>query len=520
MTAELLPPNLAQTAHNVVLHNGGVRSLFSPVQVAAPTKPGVKKTIFRFGRRQPEDKYWFTWTTPVNVVNGPIAGDVSERTYFTGDGRPKKTDFSLALQGGTDYPFAAYDLGVPAPKSAPSVENVVGKGPEVVETRAYVYTNVTAWGEESGPSPAALGEAKATHVCKLTLTDPLPSGAYAINARRIYRSVTSSAGTNYYYVAQLPAGTLEFVDSLDIASVGEPLPSLDWDMPPDALAGLIALPSGALCGFTGKQVCFSVIGAPYAWPQKYRLTCDYEIVAVAAMGQGVVVLTEGYPYLINTGDPEGAMMIRLDEEQSCVSARSVASYQGGVLFASPDGLVLVNSEGSEIVTRALFDNRTWRARGPENIFAVKHDGRYYGFWKEGGFVFDASGNFTTHSITSTAAYVDPVLDQLYLTDADGLTIRKWDSGAALTHEYRTKRMNLPAPANFSCAQVKANTFADLRFRVFGDGILVHEEAVTSPEPFRLPGGFRSRLYEFEIAGTDHWTAFALAASMQELKREF
>jgi hypothetical protein len=258
------------------------------------------------------------------------------------------------------------------------------------------------------------------------------------------------------------------------------------------------------------------------------------------MGQGVVVLTDGCPYFINTGDPEAAQMMRLDEEQACVSARSVAPYQGGVLYASPDGLVLVAQSGVNVVTEKIFDNKSWRALGPETIFAVKHDSRYYGFWTTGGFVLDVDGSFTTHDITASAAYVDPVLDQLYV--AVGTKIQKWDAGTAKAHVWKSKRMNLAAPVNFACAQIKSNSFANLTFRVTttldsadqaasaasaSNGLLVangatvtHTRAVTSPEPFRLPSGFRSRLYEFAVSGTAHWTAFAVASSIKELKREF
>ncbi len=518
ITPELLPAHLAQTAQNVVLHNGGVRSLAAPVDVATPTKAGTKKTIYRFGRNQPEGQYWLTWTTPVHVVKGPIAGDTTERTYYTGDGVPKKTDMTLALQSGTDYPMAFYNLGVPAPTSAPVLDVVAGTGPEVEETRAYVYTNVTAWGEESGPSPADLIGVTSALVAKLTLSAPLPTGAYNISARRIYRSVTSSAGTQYYFVGEVPAATAEFTDAVDTTAIGEPLATLDWDMPPDDLAGLIALPSGALCAYSGKQVCFSVIGAPYAWPAKYRLTCDYNVVAVFPMGQGVVVLTDGYPYLINTGDPEAAQMLRLDEEQACVSARSVAPYGGGVLYASPDGMVLVTASGCNVVTKDLFDRAAWQALGPANLFGAKHDNRYYGFLANGGFVLDASGNFSTHTLTATAAYVDPVLDQLYI--AVGTKIQKWDAGSALAHAWKSKRFNLSAPFQYAWVQIKANSFSSLTFKLFIDGALKHTQVVTSRDPFRLPGGFRAHLYECEISGTSHWTAFALASSVEELKNGF
>ena len=515
ITPELLPPNLAQTALNVRLHNGGVQSLKAPVTIATPTKTGSAETIYRFGKNQPENQYWFKWTTPVNVARGPIAGDTEEKTYFSGSGLPQKTKFDMATGSGTDYPMVSYNLKVPAPTVAPTLTLVGGAGPVVSETRAYVYTNVSAWGEESAPSPASIGTASSTMVAQLSGFSAVPTGSYDITQRYIYRSVSSSSGTNYYHVGTISAATTSFTDNVDIASIGEPLPSLDWDTPPDDLAGLIALPSGAMCGFSKKEVCFSVIGAPYAWPQKYYLTCDYNIVAVAAMGQGVIVLTDGFPYFINSSDPESAQMIRLDEEQSCVAARSVVSFGGGVVYASPDGLVSITQSGTTILTKDLYDNETWRALSPANIFAVKHDNRYYGFLASGGFILDTSGNFTFHDITATSAYVDPVLDQLYV--AVGNYINKWDAGTAKNHVWKSKRHNLGKPEAFACAQIKANSFANTTFKMYVDGVLKYTKAVTSAEAFRLPSGFKSRIYEFEISGTDHWTSAYVAGSMEELK---
>ena len=515
ITPELLPPNAAQVAKNVRLHNGGVASLKTPTVVATPTRVGSHQTIYRFGKNQPDYQYWFSWSSHVNVARGPIAGDTEERTYYTGDGVPKKTNFPLATQSGTGYPVAYYNLGVPAPTAAPSLTQVATTGPVVTEMRAYVYTNVSAWGEESAPSPATIGEANSGAVLQVYGLSPVPTGSYNITTRRIYRSVTSASGTNYYYVGSIAAGTDSFVDNVDIASVGEPLATLDWDTPPDDLTGLICLPSGAMCGFSGKEVCFSVVGAPYAWPQKYRLTCDYNVVAVAAMGQGVIVLTDGFPYMINTGDPETAQMIRLDEEQACVSARSVVAFGGGVVYASPDGLISVTQNSTKILTAEMFDNETWRALIPEAIHSYKHDGRYYGFMHSGGFVLDQQGNFIQHDITAQAGYVDPVLDRLYI--AIGTTIQKWDSGVAKTHTWKSKRHNLGKPESFNCVQIKANSFNDLIFRMYVDGVLRYAKQLTSADPFRLPTGFKSRIYEFEIMGTDHWTGCFVAQSITELK---
>ena len=522
VTPELLPDGKAQTASNVRLHKGGVAALRAPSTVATPTKSGTAVTIHRFGKNQPEGQYWFKWTTAVNVARGPIAGDTEEKTYYTGDGVPKETSSTMALTGGTDYPVGYHNLKLPAPTAAPTLTQVSGAGPALEEQRAYVYTNIESFSgqvKESGPSPAAIGTADASHLLRVSGFSAIPSeGPHDIIGRRIYRSVTSSSGTDYYLVKTVlltDTPNDSVTDDTADTSVGEALPSLYWDTPPDDLAGLVTLPSGAMCGFSGKEVCFSEIGMPHAWPDKYRLTADYNIVAVVPMGQGVIVLTDGYPYFINSGDPSSAQMIKLDEEQACVSARSAVAFGGGVIYASPDGLVMITSSGAKILTDALYDREAWQSLTPSGIFAAKHDGRYYGFLASGGFILDSDGNFTTHDVTATACYVDPVLDQLYI--AVGTAIQKWDAGAAKTHTWKSKKYRLPAPTSFGAAQVIATSYSSLTFKIYVDGTLKHTQTVTSSAPFRLPAGYRSSLFEFELSGTDQWTSCNVASTMEELK---
>ena len=112
----------AQTATNCPIWKGSLQSIKGALALTPSplTKSGAIKSIYRYGFAQTNQlNYWFHWTTDVDVVQGFIAGDTTERTYFTGDGVPKVTDTTLALTGGGNlYPIAAYNLGVPKPTSA------------------------------------------------------------------------------------------------------------------------------------------------------------------------------------------------------------------------------------------------------------------------------------------------------------------------------------------------------------------------------------------------------------------
>ncbi len=206
----LLADNQAQSAKNVILKHGSLFPLNANSAVLTLPKSGTIQTIHRFGLDVASDsQYWFHWAADVNVCRGPIAGDVQERTYYTDGTQPQVTDNSIALTGGTQYPMASYNLGVPAPATA-AVAVVTGSpssSTALAESRVYIVTFVTAWGEEGPPSNAS-NEVTLQIGQNVDLTLPsIPGGAYNFATKRIYRSVTGSNSTPYLFVAEVSAAT-------------------------------------------------------------------------------------------------------------------------------------------------------------------------------------------------------------------------------------------------------------------------------------------------------------------------
>jgi hypothetical protein len=54
----------------------------------------------------------------VDVATAQIEGDSSQRIYYTGDGIPKVTNFTMATSG-TEFPTTSYTLGLPLPAATP-----------------------------------------------------------------------------------------------------------------------------------------------------------------------------------------------------------------------------------------------------------------------------------------------------------------------------------------------------------------------------------------------------------------
>ena len=111
----------AQIALNVEAFGQSVKPMNGlSASLLTLAKSGVLQTLYRFGQDYAgEDKYWFHWPAVVDVCRSQIAGDVSEWTFYTGDGYPKATYNALALSGtSTAYPVISRRLGLPAPTTA------------------------------------------------------------------------------------------------------------------------------------------------------------------------------------------------------------------------------------------------------------------------------------------------------------------------------------------------------------------------------------------------------------------
>ena len=122
--APVVPPrylqdNQAQTAMNCPVFQGSIQAIADlGSSVANLPKTGTIKSLYRFGQDTISDNnYWFHWTADVDVCRSQVAGDVSEWTFFTGDGGPKATYNSLALSG-SSYPANTRPLGIPSPVAA------------------------------------------------------------------------------------------------------------------------------------------------------------------------------------------------------------------------------------------------------------------------------------------------------------------------------------------------------------------------------------------------------------------
>lgn len=529
LDAEKLPEGIATVAKNAKLQRGTLEPWRAAAFVHRPTKAGVKKTIYRFGESSTTDtNFWFSWITDVDVIRSGIKGDTSERTYFTGDGYPKKTDTQMALTSGTDYPVSAYRLGLPQPDVTGATVTVGGTPLDDKDSTilgAYVVTYVSSWGEESARSDRAIGTFEFKNGQSMTINGlPVPpSGNWNIPIKRIYRSNTGSQSAQYQFVAEIPAAQTSFVDNVRSENLGEICVTEGWYAPPDNGFGLCLGANGNAIMLSGRTIHACEPFMYYAWPEAYENDVDSDLVGCGAFGQGFVILTKSNPYVLTGVDPAGYTLSKLADKQACVSKVSIVEMMGGVIYASPDGLWGIDGSGAKCLTEKLFTKDQWAALNPSTMHAYEYDNRYIAFFDSGCIVFDFTREpfIERLDINCTAAYLDPLRDSLYICQNGD--INKFDAGAALTYTYRSGDYRAPRSVGYGYAKVDATSYP-LTFRLFADveqangtlqRTLIHTENVASYRPFRLPP-IKAACHAYEIEGNATVKGVAVAGSGEEI----
>jgi len=554
ISPRLLADQFGQIAENIDFISGRLSPTTDDVDVFT-LQSGVRRSIYFY-----RDTNWLEWDQDgVKAVPGPIPGDTLARLYWTGQNYPRMGTVSTIVSGGVGYPANSYRLGVPAPLAAPGVSKSGTVNPnQTPDDVSYVYTLVTAFGEEGPPSEATTAiERTDTESVTITLAaGDVPSGNYNFGTgalKRIYRSNTGSNSSAFQFLAQVPIATGSYVDTTPSDGLGEVLPSDGWISPPDdntalypdgPMKGLMAVANGVFAGHTGKRLCLSEPFLPHAWPVDYRITLEEDIVAIGSVANGIVALTNGTPYFVTGTDPSAMTAIRVDLPQACVNPNSVVDMGAYLMYAGPDGLCVVSGSEGRVLTEGLISPLQWSQDfSPTTFRAFRHENAYVAFWTTGGvhrgFVFDPRNDGAAISTLTTSAevrngYMNPKDGELYLIVAN--KIRRYrGSTTKRTLTWKSKKVVLPRPTSMSWVCVKAQAYP-IEVRVWADEVLIAQytlsksgstftQAVTVPagastgtlrEPImRLPARL-AEVWEVQVSGAVDIDEVCLAQSMEEV----
>ena len=512
----LLPKGAAQQATECNFDSGALRAMHKD-SVAHTFGTATTDFIAYNGS-------WIAFTAPTRFAPGPVATD---RLYITTEGQvPKLREVSSGV---------THDLALPTPTAPPQIaintEPVDDpENPLPVETVVYVTTWVTDLDEETPPSPVSSSlNVKEGATVDVTIVDNLAPPGTRINRIRVYRSQTSALGTTgLYFVKELSVGTGLFTHDLDTDPLQELIPSTDYDPPIDDLQGITSMQQGMMAAFSGKSLYFCEPYQPHAWPLKYELKTDYDIVGLAATGGTLFVLTKGTPYIVQGTAPENMIMDRMDQNLPCLSKDGIVDVGTAVLYPSHDGLVYLSGGSATIVTRPIFDRRKWLALQPTTFVAGNHDGQYVVSYIPSGEVtrsllmIDLEGDTPSVSrrdIASSKFSYDIITGHLYYSDGttqirqfadvdEGKESLTWKSGDIL----------MPSDVSFSCVLLQGEEHepvsAPARVSIYGDNTLIATIEDIN-EIRRLPNNLASK-WHIEISGAVDIDRVSIAGAPDEL----
>jgi hypothetical protein len=120
VSSELLPETAGQIARNANPISGDLVPFPYPVVVGNSGLTGDVKTLYAF-KDDNGDNRWLAWNTEVDVAIVTASGITDRRFYYTGDGAPKVSTYSMAFDGPEPYPSQFYDLGLPLPTTKPTI---------------------------------------------------------------------------------------------------------------------------------------------------------------------------------------------------------------------------------------------------------------------------------------------------------------------------------------------------------------------------------------------------------------
>lgn len=553
--------------------------------IASFNSPGVEVIVV--------DPTTFTYASPGPVVttisNGlgriDLGGNPQARTYvFTWmtpwdeESVASKPTASLLVREGT--PILVTGL----PTSKPAGNNFVRgirlyrtlpslSGTEYFRLQTFWFpTRVAAASRTSGVVTAELefphNKVIGDRIRIESATDPTLDGLFTVvDTLDDYQLTYAQAGadgvlgvgsttTLYHDVAQTTdsaarwwgyGGDYSFLDDFDSLLLTRTLGSDEYDPPPEGLEGLTALPNAVLAGFEGNTVYFSEPGEPHAWPREYAISLEYPVRALAAIGGGLFIATEKYPYYVSGTDPRIMQETRIDANYPCLSRRGTVLTNAGVIYPTHDGLAVFTLGGTQLITRVLFTDDTWKDRfDPTTIRAVYYSEGYLASYDGGGFRFEpdtnTGGTFVDLDLEFSAAAYEPRAGKaFYATGADG-DILEFDAidQPALIYEWKSKTLITTDMLNLGAARVIADygtpsvtwdevtdtwdatvlmwvASADLIFRMWADKELIFERVIADKKVFRLPTGYRTDTFEVGVEGDVRVRAIHLAETPLGLK---
>ena len=283
------------------------------------------------------------------------------------------------------------DLGHPCIKQVPELLTSAVATEGKVIYKQYLYTVVNEFGEIEAVSPPSnpfVGDWDRESLV-FNVEAPL-AGTSGLGDRvvRLYSTApdltmgpdAAPTDLNFFYVSENGYGSDTISHDPKRHPYGDPLLPEDYSPPPRHLTSLAHWGSRQIAGVADGELWFSMRGNYAVWPNDARMRFDDAALAFAASGRLGYVLTCGRPVVVNLDDDcrDGRChnATRIEEPLPLLAPRSVASHDGGVIYASDLGLVYLNGTRWTMLTAGL-SREQWHAMVPYRMRGVMHRGTYF-----------------------------------------------------------------------------------------------------------------------------------------------
>lgn len=286
-------------------------------------------------------------------------------------------------------------------------------------------------------------------------------GETADTSGTLFHDVSESISNTARYWGE---SDYNFTDDFSISGLSFIVSSEDYDPPPVTMQGLKTSYNNILVGFFDNQLCFSFPDKPHAWPEKYRMTFESDIVSVQPHSGSIIVLTKEYPYIVSGNDPATMVSSRINTLYPCLSKRSVVNMGYGIVWATHGGLAtFAQSTGIDLITKFVHDWDTW-SEGLDVSTLVGHyyNGKYFGSHSAGSFIFESDdkvgGFFVTIVKTFSAAFNNSITGAMFYTGNSAGDILEWDATTEVfsTLEWKSKTITTADYVNLGAARVIAD----------------------------------------------------------------
>ncbi len=400
----------------------------------------------------------------------------------------------------------------------------------------FTYTLVNGWNEEGPPaSPVSIeadyGQTISLHGFINHSDDAYNSYSKGVGVGyklRYYGFVSDSQGSGEY---RLIKETDELAISPATQAFGhwiinkpadweDALASTDYDLPPDYPLAIAPGANGMLGILTEG---FFAVCEPYrghTYPVKYRIALPYKGIGLLGVPGGWLVTTVRHPYFIAGPIPEQLSKAQLPIEQAGISQAAMCSMgEAGTIYASNDGLVLVQGLGATIASGVLFTRKEWRARYAPLLSLMRlayHDGRLVCLFpgtdesqasNYQGFIIrfdEGTPVYTRMSITGSGMAIDALNDQLLIGKVSSGVwgFCAFETGNPLPLTWQSKEFIVPRPVNFGCGMIEY-TGGPMALDVHANGattatITVPYSATRTEYKFRLPPGYKAQRWSVYV----------------------